>query len=466
MAKPTKAKRPAPARGRQQVVKPRPRRAREKALPAPVPSGTGGWYRIFESYSGAWQHNVEVTLTDVLSHPVVFACIDQIASDFGTMECRIVAADSDGLYEPAEPAAFAPVLRKPNRYQTAPQFFQAWQQSKQVYGNTYILLERDNRGVVVRMYVLDPLRVTPLVADDGSVFYQLRSDNMAGGELAVDVTVPASEIIHDRFHCLYHPLVGQSPIFACGIAATLGLNIQSSSTRFFGNGARPSGILTAPGEISDETAARLKANWESGFSGENAGKTAVVGDGLKYEQITMKATDAETVDQDKAVSEKICTAFRVPAYKVGAAAAPTYNNIEALNQQYYNDCLRRLVVEAEHVLDEGLNLPKPYYSDFSTDDLLRMDTAALVDALTKAVGGKLMTPNEGRRRLNLKKVKGGDTVFAQQQDFSLEALHERDQNDPFAKPKAAAEPPAANDDDEPTDAEATKALYAIRKALL
>lgn len=443
-------------------------RTTKAALPTPVPQGTGGWFRLLESYAGAFQHNVTVTLTDVLSHPVVFACIDLISSDFGTMECRIVAEDENDIYTEVEPAAFAPVLRKPNRYQTAPQFFYQWQQSKQIYGNAYVLKERDNRGVVVRFYVLDPQRVTPMVAEDGSVFYQLRSDNMAGGELTVDVTVPASEIIHDRFHCLYHPLVGQSPIFACGIAATLGLNIQSSSTRFFGNGARPSGILTAPGEISNDTATRLKENWESNYAGTNVGKVAVLGDGLKYEALAMKATDAELVNQDKAVNEKICTAFRVPAYKVGAAPPPAYNNIEALSQQYYNDCLRRLIVEAEYCIDDGLALPKPYYSDFDTDDLLRMDTAALVTSLTAAVGGKLMTPNEARRKLNLKPVVGGDTVFAQQQDFSLEALHNRDQNDPFSTPDPAppADPPVPANDQMPTEAEASKALYAMRKALL
>ena len=36
------------------------------------------------------------------------------------------------------------------------------------------------RGVVVKLYLLDPCRVQPLVADDGSIFYQLNSDNLSG----------------------------------------------------------------------------------------------------------------------------------------------------------------------------------------------------------------------------------------------------------------------------------------------
>jgi phage portal protein BeeE len=48
-------------------------------------------------------------------------------------------------------------------------------------------------------------------------------------------------------------------------------------------------------------------------------------------------------------------------------------------------------------------------------------------------GKNYLTPNEGRLKLNLKPVTGGDTVYRQQQDFSLEALNKRDsQPDPFS----------------------------------
>jgi phage portal protein BeeE len=59
------------------------------------------------------------------------------------------------------------VLRKPNRYQNRIKFVETWIASKLLHGNAYILKERDNRGVVVALYVLDPHRVKPLVAPDG-----------------------------------------------------------------------------------------------------------------------------------------------------------------------------------------------------------------------------------------------------------------------------------------------------------
>jgi phage portal protein BeeE len=69
-----------------------------------------------------------------------------------------------------------------------------------------------------------------------------------------------------------------------------------------------------------------------------------------------------------------------------------------------------------------------------------MDTATAIDTLAKGVGGGIVAPNEARQRLDLPPVQGGDTPYLQQQNYSLEALDERDRNAPFAKPTPAAPP--------------------------
>jgi len=104
---------------------------------------------------------------------------------------------------------------------------------------------------------------------------------------------------------------------------------------------------------------------------------------------------------------------------------PNYNNIQALDTQYYSNCLQEKLEKAETLLTEGLELPRPYGIEFDLDALLRMDTKTLIDSEKEATGIK--TVNESRRRLNLPPVSGGDTVYRQQQDYSIEALNRRDQ---------------------------------------
>lgn len=400
--------------------------ARTKALQLQPLSGRGGWWNVIrESFTGAWQTNVEVRAENVLTYSAVFACVTLIASDIAKLALRLVAQDAHSIWSPAESASFSPVLRKPNRYQTRIKFIEQWLVSKLIHGNAYVLKQRDQRGVVVALYVLDPTRVIPLVAPDGAVYYELRRDDLSG--LATDnITVPAKELIHDTMVCLFHPLIGVTPIYACGTAALQGLSIQSNSTKFFANGSQPGGVLTAPGAITDETAARLKAYWETNFGGDNVGKVAVLGDGLKYEAMSVNAVDAQLIDQLKWTGETVCTCFHVPPYMVGIGPPPPYANIEPLLQQYYAQALQSLIENLELCLDEGLELPKPYGTEFDLDDLFRMDTVSRADAAAKSLTGG-MSPNEARfKYFDKGPVKGGETPYMQEQNWPLALLAARE----------------------------------------
>ena len=127
---------------------------RSKAAPPPPPvpvfESRGGWWPVIrESYTGAWQANVTVDNTTVLSNPVVFACTTRIASDASSMPMYMEEYTSDNIWVEVENPAYSKVLREPNGYQNHIQFKENWFLSKLSKGNAYALKERDQRGVVV-----------------------------------------------------------------------------------------------------------------------------------------------------------------------------------------------------------------------------------------------------------------------------------------------------------------------------
>lgn len=426
-------------------------RVQEQKSLSGVDARFGWWPRVLEPYAGAWQRNDEWTVDSVASYFAVYSCITLIAGDTGKLRPRLMVLDSNGINTETASAAFSPVLRRPNRFQNHIQFFEYWVISKLSRGNTYVLKERDQRGVVVALYILDPLRVQVLVGDDGSVYYKLNTDNING--LPEAVIVPASEIIHDRMNCLFHPLVGIPPIYASGLVANQGLNMQKDSSSFFKNSAMPGGVLSAPGTIDDVTAERLKVDWQSKFGGVNTGNVAVLGDGLTFQPMRATAVDSQLVEQMKLSALVVCSTYQVPPFKIGIEAIPAGQKVEDLNQIYYSDCLQKHIEQIELCLDEGLALPDKYSIEFDLDGLLRMDTATLYRTLGEGVKGSILKPNEARKKLNLKPVEGGNTIYLQQQNYSLEALSRRDaQPDPFAKDgvtePASVEP---HNDSQPSD---------------
>ena len=409
-----------------------------------------GWYPIVrEPFTGAWQQNAEIRGESALSYFAVFACVTLIAADVAKLRLRLVELDDEGIWTETTNPAYSPVLRKPNRYQTTLKFVEQWITSKLVHGNTYALKERDARGVVRAIYVLDPTKVAPLVAPDGSIYYELRRNDLAGLPALPDgadsLVVPASEIFHDLMVPLFHPLIGVTPLYACGLAALQGLTIQETSNQFFAGGSHPGGMLIAPGAISDATAKRLKDYWDANFTGANVGKVAVVGDNLKYEPMTVNATDAKLIEQLGWTAETICACYHVPAYMIGVAAPPAAASVETMLQQYHAQCIQSLLTSCESTLDDGLGLDgTPYGTEFDVDDLIWMDTATKTKAAADAIGAGALSPNEARKKwFGLGSVTGGDTPYMQQQNYSLAALDARDRANPLAPAPAPAAVSAA-----------------------
>jgi HK97 family phage portal protein len=398
---------------------------RKQSPMLPATAYDRGWYPIVqEPFAGAWQRNQPLSMENPLQNATLYRCVSMIAADIAKMRLKLMAP-VDEVWEETSTSAFSPVLNKPNRYQNRIQFFESWLIAKLRTGNSYILKERDNRNVVSALYVLDPNRVKPMVAADGSVFYELNTDNLAG--IPVDrVTVPADEVMHDRINCLFHPLVGMSPLYSTAAPAVRGLSIQQFSASFFGNAARPSGILTAPGNIDQTTAERLQNNWNSNYTGINQGRVAVLGSGVTWNALQQNAVDSQLIEQLKHTDETICTAFGIPAFMVGVKDPPNYNNAELLDLQYYKQCLQSLIEHIELILSEGLGLiDAGYRAEFDLTGLFRMDSQTQITVLAEAVSKGILSPNEARRVLGYIDVTGGESPMAQQQMFTLEALANR-----------------------------------------
>lgn len=412
----------------------------EKAYSS-VPENRGWWRVIGEPFSGAWQRNLEESYADLHCYPTLYACISRIAQDIAKLPFQLLQ-DNNGIRERIENPSYSPVLKKPNYFQTAQQFRESWVLSKLDYGNTYVLKVRDNRNVVTSLFVLDPSLVKPMVSDSGDVFYEVRNRSAwnlpklpEGFQQRDDtVIIPAREMIHDRLNTFHHPLIGVPPLCAAYYPALKNLRILRNAAEFFGNGAQPGGILTAPAGMSEKDADALKTYWDTNFGGKNSGKVAVIGADMKFTAFAMKAADSQLVEQMKYSDEQICQPFGVKPYKIGIGAPPGGWKSDDVNVEYYGDALSPIIEAMENLLDEGLAIKAPMHVELNTEPLWRMDEGKKAEVETTLIAGKLKTPDEGRLKFNLKPTGGGDTLWGQHQDYPLGVLAERNDLEPVEQP--------------------------------
>lgn len=408
---------------------------RKSVNPTETSRYQGGWFSIIrESFSGAWQRNMEtVSNKDLLADSTLYACVSRIATDIGSMPVGLYIRDRNTrIWERAYLESVGIINSTPNNYQTWSQFIECWILSKLLNGNAYILKQRDQDYNVVGLHVLDPWRVQLLVTPDGVIVYNLLTSEqfrlMPGGQLKV----PSTEIVHDREITPFHPLQGVSPLYAAYMSATKSRDINNNASNFFKNGAQPSGILTGDVDMDDEKQAALKRYWQENFSGDHAGRVALIGADLKYTQLRFNNVDSQMIEQLRYSSEQICQAFGMPPYIVGIGSLPSGMKVDEVFDMYYKLALQGRIERLEYGLDQALEVSFPYSLELDTEILLRMDKGKRVQVVSEMVKGSIKTVNEARLEFNLQPVSGGDTVYMQQQNYSLNALAKRDaKENPF-----------------------------------
>lgn len=399
-------------------------------------------------------HNINsrnsiITFDDIVLSDVLFSCLTMITNDISKLPLNLITTDDDNIQTVVNAKnSYNTLLNKPNDFQNMQQFIATWVSSKLKTGNTYVL--KNYVGNTVKsLFVLDADRVSVAVTRNGEIFYKYRIDtehNLVELNNSIftendksTVYIPSRFIIHDRFNCLKHPLIGVSPVAACMLAATQNVRIQQFADAFFKNNARPGGLL-AVANLNEDKAKKITEDWKAKFSGGGSGEIAVISDDVKYTDLAnsgMSALDAQLVEQFEMSAKSICRVFHIAPYLIGVGDNQTNNNVETMMQSYYSQTLQTLLESIEMCLSDGLGIGKQSNSNlsvsFDIDSLLRMDNESKVNMLDKAVGAGIMKINEARARLNLPAVTGGDTPYLQQQNYSLEALNKRDsQEDAFA----------------------------------
>jgi HK97 family phage portal protein len=429
-------------------------RKRKDPLTLDAVTKGGTWISIFDHRPGAWQqHDALASDTEVQSGTntaIVYACLRRIAGDIGKMGA-IIKRLKDGIWTEGEHQVWSRLIRRPNRFQTWGLFVKSWIYSLLLEGNAYIVKLYDGQGLA-ELVVLDPTLVTPHVnPDTGEIFYHVNQDHLA--RISAEYYVAAVDMIHHPYMPLGHPLIGTAPLARALTASRAREGIVANSAQLTSNGSVPPLVITVPEGTPEPQMKRIADNWRA----MPKHRAAVVDAAIKVDQLLAKYVDAQAAEIAELSGVDICAAFDVPPWKVGLEPPPA-GDIEPRQIAYYQDSLQWIVEDMEELLDHGLGLPLDTALEFDETALLRMDskTRAEVDAIL--VKG-IKTPNEARRGWDLAKVTGGDAVYLQQQNYSLEALHKRDQAAPAPSSPGSPSPqgpnrPGPDDEDQPEETSA------------
>jgi len=208
-------------------------------------------------------------------------------------------------------------------------------------------------------------------------------------------------------------VVGVSPITYHRETIGLGMAAEKYGAAFFGNNAKPGGMLKLKEVIGPERSKQLREDWEDRFQGpENSHKLVILDGEMDWQQIGMDNADAQFVETRRLSNQDIYRIFRMPPHKVGDLERATFSNIEQQALEYVTDCLLSDMVRWEQTLKRDL-LTDPeraagYFFEFMPDALMRGDIKSRYEAYAIARNWGVLSVNDIRDRENLNRIANGD----------------------------------------------------------
>jgi HK97 family phage portal protein len=363
--------------------------------------------------------------SDLKSNTAVYSCVNILSQEVASLHLnhwRVNREDRSRTLVTNSQAMR--VLRKPNQYQTSSDFWLYMMRALLLRGQAYGVCTRNRKFEIDAIHPMPPDSSAPLVAETGDIFYQI--GGFGDGLFKPENVIPSINVFHPRINCNRHPLIGETPITALSFSANTGSAIQRSIARFFSNMSRPSGVLTTPKPLTKKQIDELRDQWNSVTAGKSIGATPVLHSDLKWEQVSMTATDAEVIKSYELSVHDIAMAYRIPLFMLGDLSKASFRNVETLMRIFYTSSLRFYLEHLENHLNilfelDGTN----EYLEFDIEGgLLRGDLESRVNALTKGVQGGVYVPNEARRMLELPPVKGGDEAYLQRQMVPISVIAE------------------------------------------
>ena len=208
-------------------------------------------------------------------------------------------------------------------------------------GNAFSIILKNRRGEPISLVPIHPDRVMLWQSPDGGLFWWVTRAGLH--EMHVLRNVPILVPYEDVFHLKdlsSDGLVGTSPISLAREAIGLSLAQEQQYARLMGSGARPSGVLTTDQRLTDASAARIRADWENMNAGiANAGRTAILEQGLKWTPLTINSVDLQFLQMRQFQVVEIARIFRVPPHMLGDMTKGGLNNIVQQAQEYRNNTL-------------------------------------------------------------------------------------------------------------------------------
>lgn len=362
-----------------------------------------------QEYLFGEQGGVHVTPESGWRLTAVYSCIYVLASSLAQLPVSVLRKQNGKIEQASDHPAHYLLHDAPNDWQTSYKWRETMQGHVLGWGNGYSRLVRSSRGELRAIERLLPQETS--LAKIGNRWVYASSDQ-DGTPLAM----PPEDVLHIRALGRDGRL-GVSPIMQHAEAIGLGLSAQQYGKRFFDGGGKPSGLLTAKGDLNEKSWERLKEFWKAAVSRLQASdnKTLLLPADLDYKALSIEPEAAQFIETRKLSRSEIAGLFNVPAHMINDLDKATFSNISEQAIQFVRHTVMPWVQNWEQELNRRIFTRQErlagYYIKFNLGGLLRGTAKERAEFYHYAITDGWMTRNEVRLFEDMNPVEGLDEML-------------------------------------------------------
>jgi HK97 family phage portal protein len=343
----------------------------------------------------------------------VYACTRILAESVAILPLRLHRITGAGTTEEKTELAFNHSLDrlvrlKPSRMHTAFEWKRLAMTHLVLAGNFYCLVRRLGTEIKELLPFANP-RAMEVTQDEATLEIKYRYQKPDG----TFSDFRQGEIFHLR-SLNTDGLVGLSVITAAAQAIGVALQAEKHGSKILRNGANVGGVLEHPQQLSGDAAKRLRESFDSLYAGaENAGKTILLEEGMKFSKVGMTADEAQFIESRKFQRSDIGMFFGVPPHMYGDVERGTSwgSGIEVQGVNFVTYTLLSWLTNITLGADCSLLTPTEqdnYQFRFDTEPLTRAEFYVRQQGNEIMARNKVLLPNEWRRREGMAPVAGGN----------------------------------------------------------
>lgn len=347
------------------------------------------------------------------TQPSVRKVVDFAASNLASIPIHAYQRGTDGSRTRVRDGRLGSLLRRPAPFTTPHRFWHSLHVDGMLWDKWCFVVLYATATEPEMMYRLPPTRFR-ILKDE----YGIPAKIVVWGKDSQEYHLDPAMAVFDSGYCS----AWGDPVPPVEAIADL-LNEASESRKYrrelLRNGARIENVIERPkeaGEWSDTAWNRFKSQFNSyKAGGGEAGGTPILEDGMVLKKVeAFSPQSLETLQARTLTDVEVSSFYHIPPELVGAREG-TFSNLDAFRQMLFSVALGPRITAWEQTLDVMLGpileLTDDYYLEAHVEAKLRGSFLEQTQQLQSAIGAPYMTRNEGRGRLNMEKVDGGDELI-------------------------------------------------------